>query len=69
MSKWEKAAVKMVTKAGGKMPLKDVLKKLTKKAEKECGAKGNGDVEGDMRAEVKGCSSLVVRDSMVELKK
>jgi Pin2-interacting protein X1 len=64
--KWGKLAVKMVTKAGGKMQLTDVLKKLTKKA-KESERQGS-DLEDEMRADLKSCSSLVVSDSAVFVK-
>ena len=66
--KWGKTATKIVTKAGGKMGLKELLKKLTKKAGKEKSG-GDDDLESEMRAELKACSSLVLGDSVVELKK
>lgn len=69
-SRWGKLAVKMVTKAGGKMPVGDILKKLKKKAKKkESEGKDSGDLEDEMRAELRRCSSLVVGDSVVELHK
>jgi hypothetical protein len=59
---WGKLAVKMLTKAGGSMPVEALTRKLLKK-----GGSGGGDA-GEVRTALGACPSLVVGDSLATLK-
>ena len=63
---WGKLAVKIVTKAGGSMKIKELLKKLLKKATES--ERKSGSLEDEMHAELHNSSSIIMDATLAKLK-